>query len=487
MNLFTIVFLIFKTNKFFFVKHTRTILGNAGVYYPTDQLGFESHKSPIRSHFGQRRAYYDHHRKFIDYAYSDEVLPAKRNIFPDGKGEPEAEVYKAQMNWPVGLNGLATPTANAYSNAKSVCAVFRANLRPSTAVSRRMANWYAPITANGDSGNCFNGTNYTLSGIASGPVFGSNNAATGPVCLGSRGVFTHIHLSYTGQLQSANGSLYIYIPNTRHISSNGSTSDTTFTFNSIFGESDQIVPLTTTITNSGAYGDDKITHVISLAELATKPNGLSFTIMNELAIDEIFREPQDQVTDVLDETINSVELQNFVACLLFCDSQSGTDRIRICVSHGIENIYNPGNASISLKSSVPYKPDIHAASVRKVGNDLLRERPTVPKSSIKKVLHTHVNDMEVEALSGAAAHVQQPVQTGNYTDDEEDEFSVHASFTRLPKALKAFKDTEMTDNEFIAPIAEAQPELAAMTAPFVEPIIAAHAFYNAIRANNKFL
>jgi hypothetical protein len=157
---------------------------------------------------------------------------------------------------------------------------------------------------------------------------------------------------------------------------------------------------------------------------------------------------------------------------MFCDSPSVNDRLRITVTHHLENIPNPTGALQGRpglgQPFVPYTPHANVDDLRTVGNEMLRQNLKQTQSSVKSTLHTHA--------------AQQQMEIGTLSTEEEMDVG-HPSFGSVKKAVKAAWNTEQTDNEYYGAVVAGQPEVAAYAAPVVEPAIAAHAIYNFFRTN----
>jgi len=403
----------------------------------------------------------------VDYALAHDHAPEKAKVFPTGEAGLEPFTRSVQAVLAVGCNN--SDIANIYLNSKTCFVTYKPVPLPATATNRRALQFYTPNATGGDS-SYPGGPILVSKGIAGYTGFTNNPSGASSFVAKSRGVFTHITLAFQGQLSTATGSLYIHIPedglyNTKTLQEVGH-----MTFESVFGESDNSVPISNT---NGSHARSK-KFTITLAKLA-ELGSISFVIYNENVIDYVLQRSVDLPEDTLSEDTNNSTRTESVNFMCWCDSTTATDRVRVQVSHHFDVLWNSSATSFGFSSrgAAPHLPPDHLAHLPEIINSTHFVIPPTDVGATMRQVHAHA---QVASMAG------EQMQIGTLSTEEEMDVG-HPSFGSVKKALKAAWNTEQTDNEYYGAVVAGQPEVAAYAAPVVEPAIAAHAIYNFFRTN----
>jgi hypothetical protein len=409
-------------------------------------------------------------RKHVSCATAHEVREDHAEVLPTGENTAPVIMRSIATLQP---GAKADASVNNFLNGKSCFVGYKPRPWALNAATQVVGSFLAPTVANGSTGdsyNPFNATYFTEIGTMGIQTLGAT-ASNQYTRLRSRGVYSHYTVSYTGPLQTCQGSAYIWFPPHDAYQTTVST-DNSFSFNSVFGDQDMGLAA---FTNNSAANSNR-TKIITLAKLA-ELGQISFVVYNELKVDQVLVKPTDTIYDNLDEVTNTTSggvaisrIPNFV---IWFDSQTLADRVRICHTQQFDVEYNDGAlfGGINPKTD-PHHPHPHIWTIPTTINAISRNIGLSPNMAQQRQELATAN---VDHMYGKG----QPMDRRTLSKEQEMDVG-HPSFSNLPKAYEAFKNTEVRDNEIAAPFTEVAPEIAA---PFVEPFIAIHSLWNAFEAN----
>jgi len=413
----------------------------------------------------------------LSHSTKHEVTAGLEEVFPSGEKDAQPLLKSVIGVLPCGAKNIAgTISANDFINSKSVFLSFKPLPLPRTAVARTAGHFYLPNAVNSDLA-VPSAAQFTLAGTMSCSPTGTNSGGTVHRILRSRGVYSHINISYQGPLQTATGSLYMYIPQDGAIRL-ADPNDSTLSFTNIFGESDGFNSLSTSVINTGIGYEKGKKSIITLAKLA-ELGSISIVVYNERDEDYIFRKGDDIPQDILNEnpTYFATSLTDVVNFAMWCDSTTLADRIRVVVTQHYDVVYNTSatfNETFHHGHRPQYVPPNHVNMIPEIVNSTQFVIPHHEAGTQMRAAHAlqTVRDM----AQGQAMDI------GTLSTEEEMDVG-HPSFGSVKKAVKAAWNTEQIDNEYYGAAVAGQPEVAAYAAPVVEPAIAAHAVYNFFRTN----
>jgi len=416
----------------------------------------------------------------LSHSTKHELTQGFEEVFPTGEKDASPLVKSVIGVLPTGAKNIAgTVSANDFVNSKSLFISFKPVPIPRTGIDRTAGIFYLPNATGADLAVPSDTTRFTVGGTLSIRNEGSNPGSNVHRIIRSRGVFTHINIAYQGPLQTATGSLYMFLPQDGAIRL-ADPNDSSLSFSNIFGESDNFGATSTDIINRGDIYQRGKKSILTLAKLA-ELGSISIVIYNEREADYIFQRSSDFYSDVLEENpdyfVNS--RLNVVNFAMWCDSTTLADRVRVVVTQHHDVVYN-NSASSTLQGNPgtqhQYVPPNHIGVVPEIINSTHFVYPHTEAGSQMRAAH---------ALQATADMARgQAMEIGTLTTEEEMDVG-HPSFSNVPNALYNAWSTEKSDNEYYAEAGSVQPEVAAAAAPFVEPAITAHALYKFIRTSNK--
>jgi len=418
---------------------------------------------------------YSHLSRHLSYALQPQLNQEHATVFPSGEEELQPLTRSVMSVLPVG--NMQTGVANTYNNSKTCFVTYKPVPLPNGAITRRALDFCAPAAANTDD---ITPTTGTLGIVGSGSYqgFTNNPSGTSPFVRKSRGVFTHVYIAYQGQLQSATGSLYIYIPPEGLFSPTVTTGHGGITFNRVFGETDTQVGSGFSNNNPNHPRHKKYT--ITLAKLA-EVGHISFVIYNENSLDYVLQDCIDSPGDILNENVGNTTLDNYVNFICWCDSTTTTDRIRVHVNHHFDVIYNSAVTGFEVYHKTrSHIPPNHLSSVPNIVNShhmvfdptdagaamrLAHAMGTVSSMSQGQAMdQTGTGDVLLQGFSGSEMNVGKP------------------SFSSVPRAAQAAWHTMENDEIQYGLAVAGEPALATL-APVVEPAIAGHGIYQFFKTN----